>query len=169
MTDFKLEKEMTPIVRKWLEDQGYIVRPEMWTAHNCDLMGCKFNMDNVRLRVEMRQKTPMSDHTISTREWMPLASHIVAVELKLFRIAAVVHQAESHKRYAHQSYIAMPIETARRVIGMAEHYEVGVLGVTTEGVVLLYESPETRITKDNWGSTKITESFWRYHRKELKL
>lgn len=187
MTDFQLEKDMTPIVRKWLEDQGYIVRPEMVTANNCDLMGCMFNMDNVRLRIKMREKTPLTaqfynpwkrdrsavlgivHRPIEPREWMPLASHIIAVELKLSRIAAVINQAKSHKRYARSSYIAMPLDTARHAIGMAQRYGVGVLGVTPQGVEMLCQAADNKIKNDNWGSETIAEVFWRYHRKELKL
>jgi hypothetical protein len=176
MSNFKLEKEMTPIVRKWLEDQGYIVRPEMVTVNNCDLVGCKFDMDNVRLRVKQRQKTPLSSAALSvierdpdTRrpEWMPLASHIIAVELKLSRIREVVDQALWHTYHAHQSYIAMPLKNAERAMEKEKVGRVGVLGVTPQGVQLLHRAAENNIRGSY--SDRIAEVFWRYHRNELKL
>lgn len=184
MTDFALEKEMTPIVRKWLEDQGYIVRPEMATANNCDLVGCKFNMDNVRLRIKMQQKTPLPalafeeyrrDRTAELgvvpckrirRAWMPLYKNIIAVELKLSRTSEVVSQAQTHIHYTHGSYIAMPIRTAKRAVERT--LGVGVLGVRKSSVKILKYAVRCQ-PKNEWFSHRIAEVFWRHHRNELKL
>lgn len=182
MSDFKLEKEMTPIVRKWLEDEGYVVRCEMIVANLCDLVGCSFNSSNVKKRIALRQKTVLTwrdfDPTVEDpesllgfksvdpvrREWMPLYENIVAVELKLSRISEVISQAEAHNHYTHGSYIAMPIRTARRAIHKS--LGVGVLGVRKGGVEILKYAPRS-VPRNEWFSHRIAEAFWRYERKEI--
>lgn len=182
MSSFKLEKEMTPIVRKWLEDEGYIVRAEMVSANNCDLIGCSFNPDNVRKRIELKQATaltwrdfdPVEEDPNSllgfksvdrvVREWMPLYENIIAVELKLSRISEVISQARTHMHYTHGSYIAMPIRTARRAVDRT--LGVGVLGVRKSSVEILKYAVRCR-PKNEWFSHRIVEAFWRFERKQV--
>ena len=184
MTVFKLEKDMTPIVRKWMEDIGYLVRAEMGSANICDIIGCFFDMTNVAKRIALKEKTPLTwryfDPVVEDpksllgftsvkpvrRPWMPLHKSIVAVELKLSRISDVVSQAKVHNHYVHQSYIAMPMAVAERALDRA--VDVGVLGVYESGVTILKAAPSSE-PKDEWYAHKIAEVFWRYHRKELSI
>jgi hypothetical protein len=47
--------------------------------------------------------------------WMPLPSRIVAVELKLRRIAEALQQARANLGFAEESYAAFPMPVARRI------------------------------------------------------
>lgn len=175
MSDFKLEKEMTPIVHEWLEYRGYIVRPEMVSANNCDLMGCRINQIHALWRINHHQKTPLTCRQMAameddgeTKPWMPLASKIVAVELKLSRMSEVVEQAKWHRNYSTQSFIAMPERMAERAISKAKSWGIGVLAVKKDSVAVFYDAPINHI-EDKWFYHTIAEVFWRYHRNELKL
>ena len=94
---FKLEKEMTPIVKGWMEGQGLIVKAETGCECgpiNVDLMGVEFDEEQVRKRIAIRQRTLLGGKELNAiwwgklaaREWMPLCKRIVAVELKLTRM-----------------------------------------------------------------------------------
>ena len=50
-----LEKDMTPHFERWLKHQGYVVKRELPTSEGvCDLVGCYFNQNNVKLRKKAR-------------------------------------------------------------------------------------------------------------------
>lgn len=59
---FRLEKEMTPVVTKWLKDQGLLVKPEFTTPWGiCDLVGCSLNPESVVTRRGLKQSAQLSD------------------------------------------------------------------------------------------------------------
>lgn len=56
---FRFEKEMTPIVEKWLLDQGYLVMKEIYGSGwgYPDIVACKINKEKAELRIKLRQSS----------------------------------------------------------------------------------------------------------------
>jgi len=55
---FTKECEMTPVAAAWLKDSGHIVRQEFIVPHGyVDLVGLRFNPENVQRRLALKQKT----------------------------------------------------------------------------------------------------------------
>jgi len=164
---------MTPIVERWLAEQGLIVRREFRAPWGiCDLVACAFDKTSVAKRIALKQTAPIgnplraavlsaipnesdqngisaagickrlgnpSATTFIEREirlllkgryivetpsgsfksrctWTPLHRRLVAVELKLSRIADVVFQAKQNREFASESFIAIPELASRRVM-----------------------------------------------------
>jgi len=60
MTDFRLEKDMTPIVEQWMLDQGLHVKREFsapWAI--VDLVGCEFDRENAERRLAHGPRKPI--------------------------------------------------------------------------------------------------------------
>lgn len=101
--------------------------------------------------------------------WMPLQDRLVAVELKLSRIAEAMHQAMSNLAFAEESYVGFPAAVARRVAASASrwsdffHAGVGVLSVTRRGcnVLLPARERETPDSTDGVLQFYCVEKFWR--------
>lgn len=191
---FKLEKEMTPIVTKWLSDKGFLVKTESGILHNCDVVGCRFDPKMVELRSELRQKTVISAIELSSiatqgkickwlklkpvnsepYEWMPIYKSLIAIELKLSRIADVIDQAHTNAYSVTASYIAMPWGIAHRAIGKARIAKVGIVSVGDEGKgvnrllsrcqILLEPTHEKCMN-----SHALAESFWRIRNKPIVI
>lgn len=55
---FTKECEMTPVAAAWLKDSGHTVRQEFIAPHGyVDLVGLRFNPENVQRRLALKQKT----------------------------------------------------------------------------------------------------------------
>ena len=80
--NFKLEKEMTPVVEDWLKSQGLAVKREYHTPWgNCDLVGVSFKPDAARLRCELRQRRTLGGldkiyHVLENGERVLVPPHI---------------------------------------------------------------------------------------------
>jgi len=169
---FRLEKEMTPIVTTWLAQRCSYVHAETgfpWGI--CDLVGCTFDPERVRLRTAMRQRTPLTmkafDEPNWQRPWMPLYRDLIAVELKLSRQSEVLAQASSYARVVTKSWIAMPSHYAVKTIDAARREGLGVLAVEADGCkVLLPPYRNARNTLWPWIPHQLAERFWRKYRNE---
>lgn len=101
-------------------------------------------------------------------DWYPLHERLVAVELKLSRVRKALRQASSYQAFATDSYVALPIELAKRVAGRYENdfsaLGIGLLGVSTSTVKVIRESQ----TRAPGGSSMpvveahSAERFWAY-------
>ncbi len=70
--------------------------------------------------------------------WMPMHQRMVAVELKLNRVAEALQQAANHCAFADESYVALPEDVAEAVVRSKARLEkfkqagVGILAVTPD-------------------------------------
>ena len=99
-------------------------------------------------------------------DWMPLHERIVAVELKLSRVEEALRQAAGHLEFADESYVALPLEHGRRVVGRAkredfEAQSVGVLGVARHGTQVLLRAEPRRRDSLKPAQAHCAERFWR--------
>ena len=101
---FSREIQMRPTVAAWLRDQGMLVKTEVNLCNAyCDLVGCALVPEMVERRERRRG------------EWKPLHSRLVAVELKLSRVADALHQAYNNLLAVDESYVAFPRDMAQHV------------------------------------------------------
>ncbi|MAT16631.1 MAG: hypothetical protein CMJ46_15330 [Planctomyces sp.] len=91
---------------------------------------------------------------------------LVCVELKLSRILEVCYQAKENKQLTNESYVALPLHTARRVSATRPEElsksGLGLLGVTTTSCVELvapFQSPH--IQPSHVTQLHCIELFWR--------
>ena len=60
---FQYEHQMTKPTVRWLESKGLHVKREFPTPWGiCDLVGCSFNKQNVKIRIKSGQKNPIGSH-----------------------------------------------------------------------------------------------------------
>jgi hypothetical protein len=107
------EKELRPVVTKWLEQMGYYVAHEVMLCGYCDVIACLWGERETRK--------------------IPTLHEIIAVELKISDIQGVLSQARNNKYCAHRSVAAMPFDFTQRMrpssIKQFEDAGVGLLGV----------------------------------------
>jgi hypothetical protein len=101
--------------------------------------------------------------------WMPLQDRLVAVELKLSRVAEAMRQALNHLGFAEESYVGLPANVARRVASSAFRWSdffeagVGLLSVTQRGCKVLVRSLPNRKWIDDAIQLYCVEKFWPPH------
>jgi len=225
---FEYEYQLTRPAEDWLKGQGLETKREFPTPWGvCDLAGCSFNRDNVRLRLSHGQNKPVGtqlrvmilslipdiekgrgitreslqkkfrdllDGSKIEREvgkliedkfvrvtkrgsfqkvngWMPLHEKIVALELKLSRVKDVFYQAASHLEFADESYVGLPMETAKRLINSNRKDDfvnkgIGVLGITSNEARVLLNSNSTISKPNHILQAHCVERFWRTYPKD---
>jgi len=98
--------------------------------------------------------------------WVPLHNRILAVELKLARISDALVQASSNRAFATESFVAVPAETACRIVSgrcLSDFLKagVGVLGVTRTKCEVVLKPSHTGIETDATLQMHCVERFWR--------
>ena len=97
--------------------------------------------------------------------WAPLHRRIVALELKLNRVDDVIHQAISHRSFATESYIGLPLpiaeNTVRNRADVLESAQVGVLGLYAAGSKVVLPAPRQTAPVDVVTQAHCLERFWR--------
>jgi AraC-like DNA-binding protein len=99
--------------------------------------------------------------------WMPLQHRLVAVELKLSRVEDAVRQATNNCGFASESYVALPFDTARRVLERKRqrsrvlHAGVGLLGVRIDSCEELIPAKANVNDADPAIQLYCVEKFWR--------
>lgn len=174
MSEFALEKHMTPIVAAWLRGQRKMVRSEIAAGYAyIDLAACRFNPEMERLRISQRQAsviTCANSDRILKADWWPLHDRLVTVELKLSRVGEVIHQAAAHSHWS-ESYVALPgriaVQTAETRRDELESLGVGLLAVGPSTVAMLIRAPTPTVGKMARRQALVVEGFWR-HRKKLR-
>lgn len=113
---FKLEKELRPIVTRWMRNRGMDVLDEF---HLIDLVGVQFGPRPTRR--------------------IPPVNLLIAVELKLHDVPTVIGQAESNHWIYTESFSAMPAERIKRMraatLDKFKHTQTGLLSVHESGDV----------------------------------
>jgi hypothetical protein len=116
---------MTPIVVAWLQAQGLLVKREVLLWSYCDLIGCELDWDMVNRRENRR------------KGWRPLHRRIIAVELKLSKVAAVLRQARENRPHVDESYVAVPLDVVVSRVPKTDWNGIGLIGVGQEGCQVL--------------------------------
>lgn len=99
--------------------------------------------------------------------WRPLQDRLVAVELKLSRIADAMRQAMNNLGFAEESYVGLPSDVAHRVAANASRWSnffdegVGLLSVTPQGCDVVVKARESRAGTDGPIRFYCVEKFWR--------
>lgn len=102
--------------------------------------------------------------------WMPLQDRLVAIELKLGRIAEALQQAKANMGFADESYAAFPMPVARRIAREASSWSsyfddgIGVIGVLRQRCEVLIAPVFSSRRHDPAIQLYCVEKFWRTHR-----
>ena len=107
------------------------------------------------------------NHVQRNIAWPPLCRKIVAVELKLHRVSTALAQAQVHLAFAHESYVALPENVAKRISTGRWRQDfrrrrVGLLAVGSAGVRVAIVSRERADATRRYGflRTQCIERFW---------
>ena len=111
-------------------------------------------------------RSPRPNYFEKINGWFPLHERIVAVELKLSKVAEAAAQARSNLAFATESYIALPMD---RALLLACHPRkkqiarsgVGLLGVSSTRCILLFWGKKTAEFTDEILQAHCVERFWR--------
>ncbi len=104
--------------------------------------------------------------------WMPLHNRLVAVELKLSRIDEAMRQARNNLGFADESYVALPLDVAHRVISNLSRWVnyfndgVGLLGITQRKCYALVPGRRGTSWIDETVQFYCVEKFWRTRLKD---
>ena len=82
---------------------------------------------------------PRKNQVQRTARWDPLQGKIIAVEMKLSRISVALTQAQAHLAFAHEAYVALPYDVAKRALENRRRQEfvsrrVGLLAIRPNSV-----------------------------------
>ncbi|WP_197451892.1 hypothetical protein [Rosistilla carotiformis] len=98
--------------------------------------------------------------------WMPLQDRIVAVEAKLARVEEALQQARANLGFAAESYVALPIQLARRVAADPSQWEkyfdlgIGLIGVASTRCELFIDADINSHCHDPAVRLYCAEKFW---------
>ncbi len=111
-------------------------------------------------------RSPRRNHFQYINGWYPLHKRIVAVELKLNRIREALHQAALHLKLTPETYVGLPIRTARRLVESNRREEfirvgVGILSVNQGRCRVLLKAGQAREVTDPVQQMHCVERFWR--------
>ncbi len=101
--------------------------------------------------------------------WMPLQNRLVAIELKLSRIAEALHQARANLGFAEESYVAFPMAVARRIArepsSWSSYFDdgIGLIGVLRQRCEVLIAHASSSRLHDPAIRLYCVEKFWRTH------
>lgn len=99
--------------------------------------------------------------------WYPLQDRLVAVELKLSRVAEAMRQALNNLGFATESYVGLPAQVARRVASDSSRWSdffgagVGLLSVTRRGCKVIVPPRPNAAWIDHAVQLYCVEKFWR--------
>ncbi len=90
-------------------------------THLVEMFSEFFDEERIALELDRleRDKFIRKSHTGSIYKlngWMPIHKRLVALELKLSRVQDVLRQAIGNLEFADESYVGLPMETARRLV-----------------------------------------------------
>lgn len=139
--EFKLERDMRPVVDTWLEQQGLTPLHEVQIWHMVDVIAVEFEPRTSRL--------------------IPPLKKAIAIELKLKDIAGVRSQTRNNRGLMHESYAAMPSyicdRMQRRTKNSFSECGLGLLSVNPESQIVnvivkpTYKGkPHDRMRKKLW-------------------
>jgi len=136
------------------------------------LIPAKVVSEQIERLIADRFVEPSSRGRLQKRNgWMPLQDRLVAVELKLSRIAEAMHQAMNNLGFAEESYVGLPAEVAHRVAASPSRWSdffdagIGLLSVTRQGCRVLVQARKSEGWTDKAVQLYCVEKFWRTHLK----
>lgn len=121
-----------------------------------------------RLERDKFVRTTNSGSVYKLNGWMPIHKKLVALELKLSRVQDVLHQAIANLEFADESYVGLPMETARRlarstaVSPFVEH-GIGIVGLNEENYRVLRSAKHDRQKSESILQAHCVERFWRHY------
>jgi hypothetical protein len=124
-----------------------------------------------RLEKDKFVRKTNSGSLIKLNGWMPLHKKLVALELKLSRVQDVLNQAIANLEFADESYIGLPLETAKCLVkrnSVATSFlenGIGVVGLKPEGYKVLRLPKFRRKRIDPVLQAHCIERFWRHYPK----
>jgi hypothetical protein len=98
--------------------------------------------------------------------WVPLQHRFVAVELKLARISEAMGQAVNNLGFADESYVALPVDVARRVAADSSRWSkffdagIGLLSVAPRRCEVLRPANKSENLLDKAVQFYCVEKFW---------
>jgi hypothetical protein len=103
--------------------------------------------------------------------WIPLHKKLIALELKLSRITDVLNQAVAHLEFADESFVGLPLPTAKRLLDSKRKGDfvatgVGILGVGSSGCRVLLRPDTSKSNQNAVIQMHCVERFWRTHLKD---
>lgn len=145
-----LEKELRPTVERWCLDQGLLIAHEMHVPPYgglCDVVAFRFG-DRIGRRV-------------------PPVTLSMAIELKLYDVKEVIHQARRNSHFVNVSFAAMPAAVCDRLRARCRLREfsgngIGLLAVSDTVEIVVpsphrtdFEwSPQIRLHRNAWRRCK---------------
>ncbi len=143
------EKELLPIVERWLRASGYEVARECMIGGWCDVIGSMWGTRHGRAR--------------------PALLETIAIELKLRDIGCVIAQAKGNHHHTTRSYAAMPLDFCKRMrpSSFAKFTDagVGLLGVHESGMIEVLISSTRNEQEHDKAIVNRLWSFYLRHRK----
>ena len=102
--------------------------------------------------------------------WMPLHKKLIALELKLSRVQDVLNQAIANLEFADESYVGLPMETARclarnNTVSSFVENGIGIVSLNPEGHRVLRSPKYCGIRIDPILQAHCIERFWRHYPK----
>ena len=140
------ECQMRPAIVKWLADMGHLPVFEVHVNryHPCDIAGVKFDERLGRSIPELKS--------------------LIAIELKLFRVADVIQQASRNAACATCSYAAMPKSTCDlftlKTVRRFEEAGIGLLSVDVDGGFVFEEVVEPQVNREPI-CDRLRKNLWR--------
>ena len=100
--------------------------------------------------------------------WMPIHKKLVALELKLSRVWDVLNQAIANLEFADESYVGLPMETARRlvrsnIVSSFVKNGIGVVGLNMESHKVIRSAEWNMRGIDPILQAHCVERFWRQY------
>ena len=124
--------------------------------------------DLQRLKAKRLVTFPRRNHIRKQVSWLPLHQRIIAIEMKLRRVAAALAQARAHLMFANESYVALPGDLADHVSATNRRLQfldcgVGLLSVRPNRTQILLTSSNGLRPCDITPllQTHCTERFWK--------
>jgi len=148
MSEFIRERDMKAVVTEWMHQEGLLVKAEILLGYGfCDLVGVSFDPEMAARRLKRR------------KDFHPLHTRIIAVELKLTRLAEVIRQARINLHAVEESYVAVPMKRAVRVAKAWDNI-IGLLGVTPDACSVLVPPRPNDLCNEQRIEHQV-EKFWR--------
>ena len=153
------------------ENEAHPIDP----AHLIGIFSEFFDNDRIALELDRLERDKFVQKTncgsfYKLNGWMPIHKKLVALELKLSRVQDVLHQAISNLEFADESYVGLPMETARRLVRSSAvslfiDSGIGIVGFNTESYRVFRLAKWSKRGVDPILQAHCVERFWRHYPK----
>jgi hypothetical protein len=153
------------------ENESHTIKP----AHLVEIFSEFFDEERIISELNRLEKDKFVKQTNSglfykLNGWMPLHKKIIALELKLSRVQEVLRQAISNLEFANESYVGLPMETARRLVRSSAvspfiKHGIGIVALKEESYKVLRSAKHGVKRSDPILQAHFAERFWRNYSK----